>query len=310
MLATVNPCGFAMLPTYLAYFIGAGSRTGGSRPLWVGVRSGAALSAGFSMVFISAGLLVAVGLRSIASAMPWAAVGIGGVLMVAGLGMLAGWRLSGSRLNLNRFLTRDKPGSGLKGAFAYGIAYAVAALSCSLALLLVVAAQATATGSLIGLLAVFAAYAAGSSVVLMLLSVSAALAHHSLARRMQRLLPLVHRLSAIALILAGLYLMLYWLPALSGGTAGSWLGFLATPISAASVAVTELVVRAWPALTGAAILAVLLAAVLSRRLRPAARTGRPARVAEDIDGDPDSCCAPDPQALEPSSGPDKQGGTQ
>ena len=78
------------------------------------------------MVFIAAGLLVAVGLRSIASAMPWAAVGIGGVLMLAGLGMLAGWQLSGSRLNLNRFLTPDKPGSGLKGVFGYGVAYAVA----------------------------------------------------------------------------------------------------------------------------------------------------------------------------------------
>ena len=310
MLATVNPCGFAMLPTYLAYFIGADSRAGGVRPLWAGVRAGAALSAGFSMVFIAAGLLVAVGLRSIASAMPWAAVGIGGVLMLAGLGMLAGWQLSGSRLNLNRFLTPDKPGSGLKGVFGYGVAYAVAALSCSLALLLVVVAQATATGSLVGLLVVFAAYAAGSSVVLMLLSVGAALARHSLARRMQRLLPLVHRLSAIALILAGVYLVLYWLPALSGGAAGSLLGFLATPISASSVAVTELVARTWPALTAAAILAVLLAAVLSRHRRPNPRTGRPAREAEDNDDDPASCCAPDPQALEPSSGREDQRGNR
>ena len=262
------------------------------------------------MVFIAAGLLVAVGLRSIASAMPWAAVGIGGVLMLAGLGMLAGWQLSGSRLNLNRFLTPDKPGSGLKGVFGYGVAYAVAALSCSLALLLVVVAQATATGSLVGLLVVFAAYAAGSSVVLMLLSVGAALARHSLARRMQRLLPLVHRLSAIALILAGVYLVLYWLPALSGGAAGSLLGFLAAPISASSVAVTELVARTWPALTAAAILAVLLAAVLSRHRRPNPRTGRPAREAEDNDDDPASCCAPDPQALEPSSGREDQRGNR
>ncbi|GEO96425.1 hypothetical protein KTU01_25480 [Kocuria turfanensis] len=313
MLATVNPCGFAMLPTYLAYFIGADSRAGGVRPLWAGVRAGAALSAGFSLVFIAAGLLVAVGLRSIAAAMPWAAVGIGGVLMLAGLGMLVGWQLSGSRLNLNRFLTPDKPGSGLKGVFGYGVAYAVAALSCSLALLLVVVAQATATGSLVGLLAVFVAYAAGSSVVLMLLSVGAALARHSLARRLQRLLPLVHRLSAVALILAGVYLVLYWLPALSGGAAGSLLGFVATPISASSVAVTELVARTWPALTAVAVLAVLLAAVLSRRRRPAARTGRTAQVAEnteDHDDDPASCCAPGPQALEPSSNREDQRGNR
>ena len=43
MLATVNPCGFAMLPTYLAYFIGSGTEAGRKRPLLAGLRAGVAV---------------------------------------------------------------------------------------------------------------------------------------------------------------------------------------------------------------------------------------------------------------------------
>ncbi|MHA7295210.1 cytochrome c biogenesis CcdA family protein [Arthrobacter sp. HLT1-21] len=122
MLATVNPCGFAMLPTYLAYFIGSGPGSGPKRPLLAGLRAGIALSAGFGTVFVTAGLLVAVGLRSIASALPWAAVVIGAVIVIAGLGMIVGWQLPGTRLNLNRFFKTDGTASGLKGVFGYGVA--------------------------------------------------------------------------------------------------------------------------------------------------------------------------------------------
>lgn len=268
MLATVNPCGFAMLPTYLAYFIssdtGTDAGTGPKRPLLAGLRAGVALSAGFAVVFVTAGLLVAVGLRSIASALPWAAVIIGAVVVIAGLGMLLGWQLPGTRLNLNRFLKTDGTGSGLKGVFGYGVAYAVAALSCSLALLLAVVAQAVSTGSLLGLLAVFVAYAAGSSVVLILLSLGAAVARDALARHVRRLLPYMNRLGGAALVLAGTYLLLYWVPALSGGKAG---GIMSAAVTAASVKLSGFITDTWPVITMAAVLAVIVVIGVSLRRR-------------------------------------------
>ena len=106
--------------------------------------------------------------------------------MVVTLGMVFGWQLPGARLNL-RILKTDGTSSGLRAVFGYGVAYAVAALSCSLALLLAVVAQAVSTGSLAGLLAVFAAYALGSSVVLVLLSLGAAVARDVLARHVRRI---------------------------------------------------------------------------------------------------------------------------
>lgn len=306
MLATVNPCGFAMLPTYLAYFIGSGPGTGRKRPLLAGLRAGVALSAGFAAVFVTAGLLAAVGLRSVASALPWAAVVIGAVIVIAGLGMLAGWKLPGTGLNLNRFVKTDGNGSGLKAVFGYGVAYAVAALSCSLALLLAVVAQAVSTGSLAGLLAVFAAYALGSSVVLVLLSLGAAVARDALSRHVRRLLPYVNRLGGAALVLAGIYLLLYWVPALAGGQAG---GIMGSAITDASVAVSAFVTEAWPVITAAAVAAALAAVTVSLRRRSQAKTSDPvSKSPAEAANSTEACCSPGPEISEPAADrPHQQG---
>ncbi|TNB75662.1 cytochrome C biogenesis protein [Arthrobacter sp. BB-1] len=306
MLATVNPCGFAMLPTYLAYFIGSGPGAG-RRPLLAGLRAGVTLSAGFAAVFVTAGLLAAVGLRSVASALPWAAALIGAVIVVAGLGMVFGLQLPGTKLNLPRFLKTDGTGSGLRAVFGYGVAYAVAALSCSLALLLAVVAQAVSTGSLAGLLAVFAAYALGSSVVLVLLSLGAAVARDALARHVRRLLPFVNRLGGAALILAGIYLLLYWVPALSGGQAG---GIMSGAVTEASTALSGFISGNWPIITLTAVAAVLTAVALSLRRRrdsKARDNSEPAEGAESSDS-PESCCGPEPLLPDTAPGRNNQQG--
>src|SRR3546814_16901401 len=59
MLATVNPCGFAMLPAYLGFFLG---QEGGDRDVRASVsRSlgvGLSVSAGFLLVFSFVGLAI------------------------------------------------------------------------------------------------------------------------------------------------------------------------------------------------------------------------------------------------------------
>lgn len=279
-LATVNPCGFAMLPTFLAFYAGRdsqhsapapgvapgadgrGTRSAGS--VWSGVSAGLALSTGFAGVFVLAGLLIAVGMRFVIDALPWAAVAVGAALVAAGLVSLTGRRLPGARLP-SLLTSVARPGGGnshgrLRLMAGYGVAYAVASLSCSLALLLAVGGQAVATGSPVALLAVFGAYAAGATVVLVLLAIAAALATDTLARHLQRLIPLTGVLGALALIGAGAYLVSYWLPALSGGTPG---GVLGEVMGDASGAVTRFATNhpLWLAFAAAAVVA---AAALSR----------------------------------------------
>ena len=54
LVATVNPCGFPMLPAYLSYFVGADDEDPGPTPLRVlrAVGAAAAVSVGFFIVFV------------------------------------------------------------------------------------------------------------------------------------------------------------------------------------------------------------------------------------------------------------------
>ena len=60
LVAAINPCGFALLPTYLAYFLGIDNEETSQRigsDLGRAIKVGAALTAGFLTVFAIMGVL-------------------------------------------------------------------------------------------------------------------------------------------------------------------------------------------------------------------------------------------------------------
>lgn len=280
MLSTVNPCGFALLPAFLAYNLGSdnpptpASGTTSSavgRRVINGLATGAMVSVGFAAVFTLTGLLVAIGLRSIIGAVPWVAVIIGIALVGLGAAIAAGRHLG---LTVRSRRTGSHTRRGLAGMLAFGAAYAIASLSCTLAVLLAVIAQALAASSLTTLLAVFAAYAAGASTVLILLALSTALASSALATGLRRVSRYLPRIAGVVLVASGLYLIAYWAPALTSGRANQTLASGASPLTSA---LSNFVQQHTTQITAAAIVAVLttLVAALWMRRRPAMETAAP-----------------------------------
>lgn len=221
LLATVNPCGFAMLPSFLSLYVGRDEH-GAQQSLLVRLRTGFAvgltLSASFGAALILAGLLMSVGLRAIIDVVPWVAVVIGAVLVVLGLAVLAGRHVGVTRLS--RLSAGQGEAGGYRRAALFGLGYAGASLGCTLPVFLVVVSQAAAVGAVQSLV-VFGAYAAGGATILIALGLSAAVAQGLLARGLRRLLPFVSRLGGALLAASGLYLVLYWLPVLGRGSAGA-----------------------------------------------------------------------------------------
>lgn len=210
-LATVNPCGFAMLPAYLAYYLGTQEadfkRTSGFAR---GVRAlliGATITFGFIILFGAIGSLITAGARILISWMPWMATLVGVALIFLGL-----WLLSGRNIGLP-FLDRVniRPRGGLAGMFLFGIAYAIASLSCTLPIFLLVVGGAFATEGIFGGLLQFMAYGLGMGLVITALTLSAALFKGGLAILLRRIIPYIERLSAVLLIGAGVYIVYYWL---------------------------------------------------------------------------------------------------
>lgn len=98
LLATVNPCGFALLPGFLSFYLAADDSddapADGLARARQGFAVGLVLSGSFSAVFIVTGLVVTAGLRQVLDALPWVAFAVGLLLTLLGLAMLAGRRIS------------------------------------------------------------------------------------------------------------------------------------------------------------------------------------------------------------------------
>lgn len=201
LVAAFNPCGFALLPSYLTLLI-AEPGAGG---VWRALRLSAAMTAGFVTVFGVFGVAIAFLTTAIQEYLPWVTVVVGVVLVVLGALLLSGRELL---LRLPR-LSVGGPSGSLVALYGYGASYAVASLSCTIAPFLAVTGL-VAGGVGIGAgLAAFVAYGVGMGLVVGLLSMLVALAHGSVVARARRLLPYVSRTSGALLLAAGLYVAYY-----------------------------------------------------------------------------------------------------
>lgn len=206
MVATINPCGFAMLPAYLSYFLGIDdpsrdARSGVVRALAVG----AAVSAGFLLVFFLLGIPFTEFARSIQGRLPWVTSAIGVALVVLGIAMLRGFE---PMINLPK-MERGTGSRELPTMFLFGVSYAVSSLSCTIPIFLSLVASTFTRDSFVQGLASFVAYGAGMALVLMALTLAIALARQGLVRTVRRALPYVNRISGGLLIFAGGYLAYY-----------------------------------------------------------------------------------------------------
>ena len=206
MLATVNPCGFAMLPAYLGYFLGVEGpdrdvRANVSRSLGVGL----SVSAGFLVVFSVVGLAIYHLSASFDRWTPWATMLIGVALVVIGLAMLRGWEPSVRLPKLERG-GRERTGQSM---FVFGLSYAIASISCALPLFTNAVAGTFRRENLPSSIAVFVAYSLGMTLVLLALTVSMGMARQSIVRLLRRAMPYVTRASGLLLVLAGAYLAHY-----------------------------------------------------------------------------------------------------
>jgi cytochrome c-type biogenesis protein len=206
MVATFNPCGFAMLPAYLSYFLGledASADAGTSIFRAVGV--GAAVSAGFLAVFAAVGAVITAFSLQLGSVLPWVTIVIGIGLVVLGVAMLRGYEPTVSLPKLdNRTSGRE-----ISSMFLFGVSYAVASLSCTIGVFLAtVSVTFTRTDFWSGV-QVFAAYALGMALVLMFVTIALAVARQSLVKRLRSVLPYVNRVAGGLLVVAGVYLTYY-----------------------------------------------------------------------------------------------------
>ncbi|MFL0157094.1 cytochrome c biogenesis CcdA family protein [Mycobacteroides chelonae] len=207
LIAALNPCGFALLPVYLALVVrGPGAEIGRSRALARAVIATVVMAAGFVAVFTVFGLLTVSVASVVQRYLPFVTVVFGIGLVILGL-----WLLSGRDIIalMPKVLDANAPTTRLGSMFGYGVGYAVASLSCTIGPFLAVTSTTFESGSLFDGVMVYLAYASGITLVVGTLAVSTALASTVLLNAMRRALPYLNRISGAILLVVGAYVGYY-----------------------------------------------------------------------------------------------------
>ena len=195
LVAALNPCGFAMLPGYLALVV-RGTDGGALTALSRAAAATAAMALGFIAVFGTFGILTVAAAATVQRYLPYLTVVIGIVLVALGI-----WLAIGRELHVPAAFERIQraPTARLGSMFGYGLGYAAASLSCTIGPFLAVTGTAFRDGSVLGGVSVYLAYAAGFTLVVGALAVAAALASSAVADRMRRVMPYVNRIGGCLL---------------------------------------------------------------------------------------------------------------
>ena len=207
MVASVNPCGVVMLTSFAFQRLGDAKEKSTARQVLESIGHTATITASFLLIFLGVGAIIASGSQVVLDYFPLAGFLVGTGMTLLGLWLMIRRKTLSLNINLN---TGESGRSGILADFLFGISYAIASLSCTLPIFLVVAGNALSAGFSAGALWQFGAYALGMGTAVLVVVMGSVLFKRGMARWLRKITPYVHRLSSLFLTAAGIYIMIYW----------------------------------------------------------------------------------------------------
>ena len=212
MVASVNPCGFFLLPSYMSYHLGTTEEGFYSlhpaRRMLRALLLGGLATMGFVLFFGIVGAAIAFGGTWLVEVFPYTGISVG-----IGLVLLGIWLLFTRRhLTMPSLSTAlVTPRRNTINIFLFGIGYALASLSCTLPIFLVVVGSSLASDGFVTSMIQFIGYSLGMGTILVSITIGIAFLKGAVSGWLRWLLPHVSTVSALFLVGAGVYLILYWL---------------------------------------------------------------------------------------------------
>ena len=219
VMAAVNPCGFVLLPTYLVYYLGTElNREGENKTTTLrrGLSVGIEVSSGFVGLFLVVGIISRAFTTVISENAKYAALVIGIALVAMGIAMLFGWKLPIAQPDVSMQRKRTT-----WNMFLFGIVYAIASIGCTIGLLIsVILGSINRHGFVSGVISIVL-YGLGMGLLVTSLTVALAFARVGLVSTIKKSFKWFDKVSAVFVVLTGLYLSWYWLGAITDrGTDG------------------------------------------------------------------------------------------
>lgn len=206
MIALINPCGFALLPAYLGFFLGLDDDDAGESRIVALNRAqivGLSMSLGFLAVFGILGLAFAGALTAITPVLRYVTLGMGILLVILGIAMLRGFQ---PMVKLPK-LEKGTGSNSTASMFVFGVSYAIASLSCTIGLF--ISAVPTDGNSFGQRLGAFLSYGLGMGLLATVLTLAVAFGKKGIVGKMRTVLPKINLISAVILVVVGAYVALY-----------------------------------------------------------------------------------------------------
>lgn len=196
-LSIFSPCGYALLPGYVSYYLG--SRLSRARAI-----SGAlACTLGLVTVFSAVGVLSS----GLGALVPWLVPLLdllaGGVLVLMGAATLLQLRLPYMSFPVN-----PTKRTGLGGFYLFGVIYGLGGFGCSAPIFLSVLVFALSK-ELLDAIVTFIMYALGMGLPLVVTSLLVVQANELMIRRVSEATPRIQKAGGAVLVLIGFYLIYY-----------------------------------------------------------------------------------------------------
>ena len=223
LIAAFNPCGFAMLPAYLSYFLGLESDNRDEHEVGIldGLKVSLTLSLGFVFVFAVIGILTntIISEASIEKQAGYITLGIGIILVLVGVAMVAGYH---PVLNVPS-IQMGTSNRQLPSIFLFGISYAFVSIGCSAPIFFLTVGGSFSRDGIVNGSAVFISYALGMSIVITVLTVGISIARSSITEKYRSIMKYLNPISGIFLSISGFFLSAYgwWEIQVSRGNYGT-----------------------------------------------------------------------------------------
>jgi cytochrome c-type biogenesis protein len=193
-----SPCGFALLPGYVFYYMGSSFTIGKA------LTGGISCTLGLITVFTVLGGLAS-GLGEISSHLiPVFDLIAASILLLLGFIMMVGKPFPYLSIPVKPVRRR-----GPIGFYLFGLIYGLAGIGCSAPIFISVLLYAMSKGFVNGMFT-FIAYASGMAVPIILTSILLAEAKEYIIRKFTKNTPLIQRVSGAFLVIVGLYLVYFY----------------------------------------------------------------------------------------------------
>ena len=199
-----SPCAFALFPGYIAFYLGA-EKENRDHPAILGIVAALGVISFFIILSI---IFIVVG-KGITPYLGYLAPAIGIFLIIMGLILFAGYTFKSSLIQkvLDKFKSKDVRSK--RNIYLFGAGYGAVSLGCTLPLLFALIITPFSQGKFLTVFLSLLVYALAMSVLMMAVTYLVAWSEKTLLAKLVKSTATIKKLSGIALIIIGGYLVYY-----------------------------------------------------------------------------------------------------